>query len=161
MAGTTASKNQNPAQPGRPIMGVYIDSSALVKVYVPEPESDRLDRFLRGRRDLMISELAITEVISAVARRRREKTLKPKQANEIHNAILSDAESGLFRKQDMSPALHRAAERLLLSSASIPLRTLDALHIALALSAAASHLITFDDRLANAAVMHGLFLIEF
>ena len=31
------------------IAGVYIDSSALVKLYLPEPESDKLDGYLRGR----------------------------------------------------------------------------------------------------------------
>jgi hypothetical protein len=32
--------------------GVYLDASALAKLYLPEPESDRLNEFLRGRRDL-------------------------------------------------------------------------------------------------------------
>jgi predicted nucleic acid-binding protein len=51
--------------------GIYLDSSAFAKLYVPEADSERLDAFLRGRRGLMISELAITEVLSAVARRKR------------------------------------------------------------------------------------------
>ena len=29
--------------------GIHLDSSALAKLYVPEPERDRLDAFLRGR----------------------------------------------------------------------------------------------------------------
>ena len=29
---------------------IYVDSSALAKLYVPEAESDTLDAFLRGRR---------------------------------------------------------------------------------------------------------------
>jgi hypothetical protein len=41
--------------------GVYLDSSALAKLYVPDPESNTLEAFLKGRRDLMVSELAITE----------------------------------------------------------------------------------------------------
>jgi len=50
---------------------LYVDSSALAKLYVPEAESEKLDAYLRGRIGLMISELAITEVLSAVARRKR------------------------------------------------------------------------------------------
>src|SRR5437867_11232042 len=96
--------------------GVYVDSSALAKLYVPELESDALDHFLRGRRDLMISELSITEVISAVARRRREGTLDVKQANQIREIILSDARSGSFRRLDLTPGIHREAERMLLST---------------------------------------------
>jgi uncharacterized protein len=142
-------------------VGVYIDSSALAKLYLPELESDRLDQFLRGRRDLMISELAITEVISAVARRRREGALTARQANRVRDAVLSDAQSASFRRLDLNPTIHREAERMLLSAESIPLRTLDALHIALAISSKATYVATFDVRLAEAAALHGMQVVEF
>jgi predicted nucleic acid-binding protein len=140
--------------------GLYIDSSALAKIYLPEPESEALDKFLRGRQNLMISELAITEVISAAARRRKDGLLKAKQANEIRDAILSDARSGSFQRLDLSPSVHREAERLLLSTESVPLRTLDALHISLALSGAATRVVTFDVRMAQAATLHGLDVVD-
>ena len=38
---------------------------------------------------------------------------------------------------------------------SVPLRSLDALHMALAFSRAATRVITFDARTANAAALHG------
>jgi len=94
-------------------MALYIDSSALAKLYVPEAESDRLDAFLRGRVGLMISELAITEVLSAVARRKRDGELKPGLANRIRDAVLADADSGSFARLHLDPSIHRAAERLL------------------------------------------------
>jgi predicted nucleic acid-binding protein len=142
-------------------VGLYIDSSALAKLYLPELESDRLDQFLRGRRDLMVSELAITEVISAVACRRREKALTARQANRIRDAVLSDAQSASFRQLDLNPVIHREAERMLLSAESIPLRTLDALHIALAISGKATSIATFDLRLAEAAALYGLQVAKF
>jgi predicted nucleic acid-binding protein len=140
--------------------GLYIDSSALVKLYLPEAESDRLDAYLRGRRDLMISELCITEVIWAAARRKREGDLDSKQANKLRDALLADAGSGCFRRLDITPEIHRDAERMLLSSNSLALRTLDALHIALALSAEAQLVITFDQRMADAAALYGLERVE-
>jgi predicted nucleic acid-binding protein len=152
-----AHLDQDGAEPAK---GIYIDSSALAKVYVPEPESELLDEFLRGREDLMISELVITEVISAVARRRREGSLSSEQANAIRDAVLSDAGSGSFQRLDLNPSVHRKAEGMLLSTESIPLRTLDALHIALALSGAATRVITFDSCMANAAALHGLHVVE-
>jgi uncharacterized protein len=139
---------------------IYIDSSALAKLYVPEPESKLLDEFLRGRTDLMISELVITEVMSAVARRRREGVLSAAQAHAIRDAVLSDAGSGCFQRLDLNPSVHRKAEGMLLSTDSVPLRTLDALHIALALSGAATRVITFDARMANAAALHGMHVVE-
>jgi predicted nucleic acid-binding protein len=140
--------------------GIYIDSSALVKLYVPEPESDELDAFLRGRDDLMISELCVTEVVSAASRRRREGTLSNEEVRRIAKAVLSDVQFGSFLRLDLSPAIHRYAERMLLGAEKTPLRTLDALHIALAVSAGAENLITFDDRMAEAAVLHGLRILR-
>lgn len=119
-----------------------------------------LDAFLRGRRGLMISELAITEVLSAVARRRREGALRANQANRIRDAVLADAGSGTFGRLDLNPAVHREAERLLFTTDSVPLRTLDALHIALAFSGAVNYVLTFDRRMGEAAAQTGLSVIE-
>ncbi len=141
-------------------IALYIDSSALAKLYVPEAESERLDAFLRGKLGLMISELAITEVLSAVARRKREGELRPEAANQIRDAVLEDADSGSFTRLDLDPAVHRAAERLLLATDSVHLRTLDALHLALAFSGAATHVLTFDRRMRQAAVHAGLNVID-
>jgi len=118
--------------------GIYLDSSALAKLYVPEPESDRLEAFFQGRRDLMISDLAITELLSAVGRRRREGMITADQALEIRDAVLADADSGSLHRLDMSPVVHREAERLLFHIESVALRTLDALHVAAALLGLAS-----------------------
>jgi predicted nucleic acid-binding protein len=141
--------------------GVYIDSSAFAKLYIPEPESDALDEYLQGRRNLIISDLTVTEVISAVARRKREGGLNSKRAREIHDAVISDMRSGSFRCLDSGPSIHREAERILLSTESVHLRTLDALHIALAISGSARLLITFDSRLAEVASLLGLQLVRF
>jgi predicted nucleic acid-binding protein len=140
--------------------GIYLDSSALAKLYVPEPQSDRLDAFLRGRRDLLISELAITEVLSAVARKRREGMLNAFQAFEIRDAVLADADSGSFRRLALSPLVHRQAERLLLHVESVALRTLDALHVALALDSSATFIVTYDARTREAAVHAGLKAVD-
>lgn len=140
--------------------GIYLDSSAFAKLYVPEPESARLDHFLRGRTDVMISELSITEVISAVARRQREGVLDAENAHAIRDTLLSDARSGLFRTLDLSPAVHREAERMLLSTLTVSLRTLDALHIALALSGRARRVVTYDNRMSEATVLHGLQVVQ-
>jgi predicted nucleic acid-binding protein len=61
----------------------------------------------------------------------------------------------------MRESVHREAEQLLLlATDSVSLRTLDALHIALALSGAATHILTFDRRMSEAAVQTGLSVIE-
>ena len=51
---------------------VYLDSSAIVKLAVLEPESSALRRYLRGRRPWVSSSLARTEVLRAVLPRGEE-----------------------------------------------------------------------------------------
>ena len=104
----------------------------------------------------MISELAITEVLSAVARRRREGMITAHQALDIRDAVLADADSGSFHRLDMSPVVHREAERLLFHIESVALRTLDALHVAAALLGLATHVVTYDARMRAVALHAGL-----
>ena len=68
----------------------------------------------------MISELAITEVLCALARRKREGELRADVANQIRGALLADADSGSFTRLHLDPAVHREAERLLLTTDSLP-----------------------------------------
>ncbi len=137
-----------------------MDASALVKIYLPEPESQRVDKLLRGRTDLMISDLAVTEIVSAVARRRREGTVPPGLAQRIQRAIISDIESTVFQRLDFWPHVFREAERILLSVESVPLRAADALHLAAALSGDAKSVVTFDARLSEAAKIIGLSVVR-
>ncbi|MEO7273985.1 MAG: PIN domain-containing protein [Vicinamibacterales bacterium] len=58
---------------------------------------------------------------------------------------------------ELTPPIHRRAERLLLSL-PIPLRALDALHLATALDAHAATVVTFDARVRQAAISQGLFV---
>lgn len=135
---------------------VYLDTSALVKLYLPEPDSASVERALRRRRDLVVSDLAITEVASAASRRTREGSLSRLDAGRLQRQLLADAAVGVFLRADIVPETHREAERLLLSLADVPLRSLDALHLALAIGAGARTLFSLDARLAAAGSRVGL-----
>lgn len=135
---------------------VYCDASALLTVYVAEPDSRELNRVLEGRRDVMVSDLAITEVVSAVARRARERSLTGEAARGIQHMIVTDVENGLYRRLELTRDVHREAERLLITLPGTPLRAADALHIALATSARAATLASFDARRCAAAAAIGL-----
>ena len=138
-----------------PLQPIYLDASALVKVLVPETESDALNRALLGAEDVVVSDLALTETASALGRRTRERRLSAAQARRLYRRAETLASS--CRAFEITPPVHRNAERLLLTS-SAPLRTLDALHIALALEARAATLVTYDPRLRDAAASQGLFV---
>ena len=132
----------------------YLDASALAQVYFRESHSDAIDDALLGRRDLTVSDLAVTELLAALSGRR----LAPSQrggAAAARAALLGDLDAGIYRRAEITPATHRAAERLLLS-ATRPLRAGDALHLALAMTAGVASFLTYDRRRAQAAGNLGL-----
>ncbi len=135
---------------------IYLDASAMVKLFVPEAESDDLNEALVGAEDVVLSDLALTETASAFGRRTREGLLSPAESRRLHREAAKLAAS--CRRAELTPPVHRRAERLLLTTRKTPLRALDALHIALALDADAATLVTYDPRLRAAAVLQGLFV---
>lgn len=135
---------------------LYLDASALVKLYVPEPDSDELNRRVLGRRDLLVSELAVTEIVSSLCRRRREGALGTQTVVRLQRAVLDHIEAGHYRRVEMIPSTHRAAERFLLTVESALLRAADALHLALAVAGEAACVLTYDKRMREAARAIGL-----
>ena len=134
---------------------IYLDASALVKLFVPEPESHALNQALVGAEDVILSDLALTEMASALGRRVRQGLLTPAESRRLHRQ--AEQLAGSCRRAELTPPVHRRAERLLLTSRDTPLRALDALHLALALDAAAATLVTYDPHLRDAAASQGLF----
>jgi predicted nucleic acid-binding protein len=123
----------------------YWDASALLKLYVPEAGSDELNDLVVGRGDLLVSDLAATEVVSALARRLRGGLLTREQAQRLQRAIVQGLDDGVFPRVELTRAVHRHAEHFLLGLAATPLRAADSLHLALALSMRAASMASFDE----------------
>lgn len=134
---------------------IYLDTSALIKLFVPEVESDPLNQSLLGAEDVVVSDLALTEMASVLGRRTRERLLTATEARRLLRE--ADRLATACRRAELTPPIHRRAERLLLTSGSA-LRSLDALHIALAIDAGASTMVTFDSRLAKVATGQHFFV---
>jgi uncharacterized protein len=144
-----------PPPPDRWSEPIYLDASALVRLLVPEDESDALNQDLAGLTDVIVSDLALTEMASALGRRARERRLTREEARRLYREASKLHASS--RHAELTPPIHRRAERLMLSL-TLPLPTLDALHLATALDAEAATLVTFDPQLRNAARSQGLFV---
>ena len=130
---------------------LYCDTSALIKLYLPEPGSDEFNEVVEGRDDVLVSDLAVTEIISALAHRLRRGSLAREAARRLQHAILGRLDEGVYHRVELTRDIHRRAEHFLLSLPATPLRAADALHLALAMSARAASLASFDARLAAAA----------
>jgi predicted nucleic acid-binding protein len=120
-------------------MVVYLDSSALVKLVVAEPESSALVEFLRGRSERVSSAVALAEVPRAL-RRAGFGASERRRSREVMARI----------------ALVDVDRRILAAAAALDppgLRTLDAIHLATALAVREDleALVTYDRRLAAGA----------
>jgi uncharacterized protein len=110
---------------------------------------------VEGRGDLVVADLAVTEIVSAMARRLRDGAFTRESARRLQRAILARLDDGVYHRVELTRDVHRRAEQLLLALPQ-PLRAADALHLALAASASAASLASFDVRLAAAARAGGL-----
>jgi len=128
----------------------------LLKLYLPEPGGDEFNDAIAGRHDVLVSDLTVTEIVSAAARRLHQKSLTRETARRLQHAILTRLNEGVYRRVELTRDVHRQAEQFLFSLQSTPLRAADALHLALAASGRAASFATFDIRLAAAARAAGL-----
>jgi predicted nucleic acid-binding protein len=109
---------------------MYLDSSIIVKLLVRENDSDWFDRELAGHH-FETSELALTEVRSALLAKERAGHISPAQratAAEKFSAMVRDE---LIKLLPLNrPVVDRASAVQLACHPKVPLRTLDALHVA-------------------------------
>lgn len=126
---------------------LYADSSALVKLAVLEAETDAL------RDELMRWPIVATSVISEIELPRAIGRAKEAgMAGGDDFAAWSITAAAL--KVELTPAIRRRAAEL----EPAGLRTLDAIHVASALSfdADLAGLLTYDQRMQRAAAEHGI-----
>jgi hypothetical protein len=120
----------------------YLDSSAVVRLVIAEPESAALRRYVRRRRPLVSSALARTEVLRAllsfgeVALARGRRVLRTIELMRVNDRVFEVAGTLL-------PA---------------EVRSLDAVHLATAqqLGDELGVVVTYDVRMADAAAKLGL-----
>lgn len=119
------------------MVATYVDSSALVKLIVEEPESAALRRYLRRRSPLVASALVRTEVVRAVL---------PHGDAAVARAQVVLSLVDLIRVNDQ---ILRAAGTLLPPD----VRSLDAIHLATAMTLGpdVGTVVTYDERMTTAA----------
>ena len=124
-------------------MSVYVDSSALLKRYVEEPESDDCDAILRGDPDVITARHAYVEVQRTLARVISGADL----AGALDVFVTDWSHFAVVELDDATCA--RAAE----IAVALGVRSLDALHLGAAqrVGGAALPFLTYDLRQAQAA----------
>lgn len=134
-------------------MNRYIDTSALIPYYRPEPLSAACEAVLlsdrSGTDELLLSELTLAEVSSSLARLVRMRVLDREAAIRIEQRLDEHITQGNFRVLPVERR-HYADARARLRQGATALRTLDALHLSIVHDCNAE-LVTADRNLSMAA----------
>jgi len=140
----------------------YWDTSCLLKLYVREPDSAQYLMLVKEQTaPVFTSVLAEVEFAFALTRKEAEGNLKKGAAVALVQALRDHAAQGRIRFLPISSAVRdlaaTLARRCMIGRKPIlPLRTLDGIHLATAIEWRATHLLTADIRLQEAACFCGL-----
>ena len=133
-------------------MTLYLDTSSLVKLYIAEPGSDAVRSLVNQATVVATSGIAYPETRAALARRRRERALRPAAFAMATRAFEDDWPR--YLAVDVSASICREAGEL---AERFRLRGYDAVHLASYLEIARraglaeTRFSSYDERLNRAA----------
>jgi predicted nucleic acid-binding protein len=127
-------------------MRVFLDSSALAKKYIEEKGSERILALWKEAEEIALSILCVPEVLSACNRLLREKKLDREDYQAVKRGFLRDIEETTL--VNVVPAIIEGAVKCLEAGT---MRTLDAIHVASAVSSGCELFVTSDPRQADGA----------
>jgi len=134
---------------------LVVDSSAFAKRYVQEDGSELIDLILQRASELALCSILVSEIISGLTRRLRERFLSTNDYRKVKRQLLEDVRDAAVLQ--VTPAVISHSVKLLENNV---LRAMDAFHIACALEWQADLFVTADRRQLMAAKNAGL-LTEF
>ena len=109
---------------------MYLDSAIIIKLLVTEPDSDFFQDALEGH-VLSSSELALTEVWSALLAKERNKVISADERAEAWQAFTQRVQSKQLLLYPLDNVVLKKANHVLQRChPTVPLRTLDAIHTA-------------------------------
>jgi predicted nucleic acid-binding protein len=130
-------------------VSVYLDASILVPLFKDDRFSSRSEAFLDGNDQmLLVSDFAIAEFASAIARHVRMRNITEPEAPLAFAGF--DAWTARAAQRIESATSDISAANSLLRRLDLPLRTPDAINIAIAQRLGAA-LATFDEKMAACA----------
>ncbi len=133
---------------------IYLDTSVVVAYYCPEPLSRRAEELIRAHTSPAVSDLTEVELRSALSRKVRTGELLPASATQIASRFSSHLEEGFYTRVPLERRHYEMAGEWL-GRFALPLRTLDALHLAVAASEGLLF-VTADAALARSAKALGI-----
>ena len=142
-------------------MSAYIDTSALAKCYIREPRSLEVLDWADAQDGVVTSPLTLVEFRCLLARRRRAGQIDLPLERVVLAEFERDVHARTWRIYQDTASLFDEARQLIDLVPEVPLRALDALHLACARHYDAKVFATADKNQAEAARALGLPLTVF
>lgn len=143
------------------MIGPYLDTSALAKWYLNEPCSAEFEAYLQEQTTAAISRLTVVEFRCLLARRRRAREITKAIESRVYASFEKDVGAGFLVVYPVADEHLIDALGLIKRLGRYPLRTLDALHLAIARSIPCRSLATADKTMADAGKAAGLAVARF
>jgi len=142
-------------------MGPYLDTSALAKWYLNEPFSEQFEAFIRAQPAAVISRLTVVEFRCLLVRRRRAGEITKTIESRVYSSFEKDIGGGFLQVYPVADEHVITALNLITRLGRYSLRTLDALHLAIAQAIRCLRLATADKSMAAAGKAAGLSVVRF
>lgn len=142
-------------------MGPYLETSALAKWYLNEPFSGEFEAFIQKQSSAAVSRLTVVEFRCLLARRRRAGEIAKTIESRVFAAFEQDIRAGFLQVYPVADEHLIAALGLIARLGRFPLRTLDAMHLAIAQGTHVRQLATADRTMAGAGHAIGLEVVRF
>ena len=135
---------------------VYWDTSALVKLYAPEPESASYRQLLiQLPQDVAICDLHRAELWYALCGKEQRSEIETGSARRLYNLFERHLEEGRYLQlpwgDDIIEGSRKVLESSLAASPPLMLRSLHGFHLGTAISSGIRTLVTADLKLREAA----------
>jgi predicted nucleic acid-binding protein len=139
----------------------FWDTSALIKLYVRERDSDDFTEIIRNSETgAQISQLTLAEMRCALWAKEFAKAIPANMAEATYQEFRDDVEAGILKVipygRDVQEEFDRLARVCYRASPVVPIRALDGLLLASALTARMPDLVSTDLRMRAAGVLLGL-----
>lgn len=140
---------------------VYFDTSALAKWYLPEEQSNDVEKYIQEHGPVAISELTVVEMRDLLARHRKEGNININTEIKVFATFEEDIRQKFLICHPLSDGLARSAVNLLSVLCDLPLRMIDAMHLAMAKEIQTEIFATADGTMAASAKALGFSVVQF
>jgi predicted nucleic acid-binding protein len=139
---------------------LFWDTSAVLKLYVDEPDARPFRTLAQTPESLFISAFTVHELHCALHRKEIVKALKPGMAEVLYQTFRDEVEGDYFKLIAYTSRVEQHALKVVrdcyAAKQPVLVRVLDALQLASALAAGATDIVSTDARMRQGAALLGM-----